>query len=48
MARLERAQTAVGVALVASGVLLLCLAAMQVCIHVALRGPEPSIAVCVL
>jgi hypothetical protein len=30
MARLERAQTAVGVLLVASGVLLLCLAAVQV------------------
>lgn len=30
MARLERAQTVVGVALVASGVLLMCLVAMQV------------------
>ena len=43
MARLERAETAVGLALVASGVLLLCLAASQVPLEgapVELAGPS--------
>jgi len=41
MARLERAQTAVGVLLVASGVLLLCLVAVQVLALPPVPAPPP-------
>jgi len=47
MARLERAQTAVGVLLVASGVLLLCLAAVQVLPPAPAPPPCPLPSFCV-